>query len=112
MPIDYVRPFIGTKGHGNTFPGAVAPFGMIQPGPDTDDNSYGTASGYDYRDPSIIGFSMTHFSGTGIPDLGDFLFMPSVSKPQLQEGKKEILIRDIASDILINTNLHRRAITR
>jgi predicted alpha-1,2-mannosidase len=85
----YVNPFIGTSGSGNVFPEPVAPFGMIQPGPDTDDKDYGTASGYDYRDSSIIGFSMTHFSGTGIPDLGDFLFMPSVKKPKLKEGSKK-----------------------
>lgn len=87
--VKYVHPFIGTKGDGNTFPGPVAPFGMIQPGPDTDDSLWATASGYEYSDPSIIGFSMTHFSGTGIPDLGDFLFMPSVNKPKLKEGPKE-----------------------
>jgi len=87
--VKYVHPFIGTKGDGNTFPGPVAPFGMIQPGPDTDDSLWATASGYEYSDPSIIGFSMTHFSGTGIPDLGDFLFMPSVTKPKLKEGPKE-----------------------
>jgi predicted alpha-1,2-mannosidase len=87
--INYVRPFIGTKDAGNTFPGPLTPFGMIQPGPDTDDSSYGTASGYDYRDSSIIGFSMTHFSGTGIPSLGDFLFMPSITKPPLKQGSKK-----------------------
>ena len=87
--VEYVHPFIGTKGDGNTFPGPVAPFGMIQPGPDTDDSLWATASGYEYSDPSIIGFSMTHFSGTGIPDLGDFLFMPSVTKPKLKEGPKD-----------------------
>jgi len=87
--IKYVNPFIGTRGNGNTFPGPVTPFGMIQPGPDTDDSLWATASGYEYSDPSIIGFSMTHFSGTGIPDLGDFLFMPSVTKPKLNEGEKD-----------------------
>lgn len=85
----YVRPFIGTEGDGNTFPGPLAPFGMIQPGPDTDDSLWATASGYEYSDSSIIGFSMTHFSGTGIPDLGDFLFMPSTQMPKLVEGSKE-----------------------
>lgn len=88
-PVDYVRPFIGTEGEGNTFPGPSAPFGMIQPGPDTDDSLWATASGYEYADKSIIGFSMTHFSGTGIPDLGDFLFMPSIGRPKLAEGTKK-----------------------
>ena len=86
--LKYIKPFIGTEGEGNTFPGPLAPFGMVQPGPDTDDSLWATASGYEYSDSSIIGFSITHFSGTGIPDLGDFLFMPSVQMPKLVEGKK------------------------
>src|SRR5262247_975746 len=56
----YVRPFVGTQGEGNTFPGAVAPFGMIQLSPDTDDQLWDTASGYEYSDSSIISFTLTH----------------------------------------------------
>ncbi len=85
-PVDYVRPFVGTEGEGNTYPGAVAPFGMIQISPDTDKELWETASGYEYSDSSIIGFSLTHFSGTGIPDLGDFLFMPVVGTPKFIPG--------------------------
>jgi len=84
----YVRPLIGTHGEGNTYPGAVAPFGMIQLSPDTEDDLWETASGYDYADSSIIAFSLTHFSGTGIPDLGDIRFMPQVGTPWLVQGPK------------------------
>ncbi len=87
-PVDYVRPFVGTQGEGNTFPGASAPFGMMQLSPDTDMELWETASGYEYSDSSIIGFSLTHLNGTGIPDLGDFLFMPSIGTPKLIPGSK------------------------
>jgi predicted alpha-1,2-mannosidase len=84
----FVRPLIGTNGEGNTYPGAVAPFGMIQLSPDTEDNLWETASGYEYSDSSIIAFSLTHFSGTGIPDLGDIRFMPQAGKPWFVQGPK------------------------
>jgi len=85
---DYVRPFVGTQGEGNTFPGASAPFGMIQLSPDTDKELWETASGYEYSDSSIIGFSLTHLNGTGIPDLGDILFVPGVGTPKFIPGSK------------------------
>jgi predicted alpha-1,2-mannosidase len=85
---DYVRPFVGTQGEGNTYPGAVAPFGMIQLSPDTEKELWETASGYEYSDSSIIGFSLTHLNGTGIPDLGDFLFVPGVGTPKFIPGSK------------------------
>lgn len=76
-----VDPFIGTGGEGHTFPGAVAPFGMVQLSPDTNPvcrirDCYDWASGYRYDDTSIFGFSHTHFSGSGHSDLGDVLVMP------------------------------------
>jgi predicted alpha-1,2-mannosidase len=74
--IGYVNPFIGTDGFGNVYPGAQIPFGGIQISPDTDDFDYDVAAGYKYNKPTIMGFSLTHLSGTGIPDLGDFLFVP------------------------------------
>lgn len=72
---------IGTGGEGHTFPGATAPFGMVQLSPDTDATCeirkcYGHAAGYRYEDPTIQGFSHTHFSGAGHSDLGDILVMP------------------------------------
>lgn len=80
-PIDAVDPMIGTGGQGHTFPGATAPFGMVQLSPDTDTSCeiracYAHAAGYRYEDPTIQGFSHTHFSGAGHSDLGDLLVMP------------------------------------
>ncbi len=80
-PSDSVDPLIGTGGEGHTFPGAVAPFGMVQLSPDTDTSCvlrdcYPHAAGYRYDDPTIVGFSHTHFSGAGHSDLGDVLVMP------------------------------------
>ena len=92
--VDYIKPVIGTQGEGNVYPGHVAPHGMVQLGPDTDMKSWETASGYEYSDSVIIGFSMQHLSGTGIPDLGDFLFMPSTGKPEFVPGT----VKKIRSD--------------
>lgn len=78
----YVNPFIGTGGHGHTYPGPALPFGMIQPGPDTRLEGWDGCSGYHYTDSLIYGFSQTHLSGTGIEDYCDFLFMPTTGKPQ------------------------------
>jgi len=78
----YVNPFIGTGGHGHTYPGPALPFGMIQPGPDTRLDGWDGCSGYHYTDSLIYGFSQTHLSGTGIEDYCDFLFMPTSGKPQ------------------------------
>src|SRR5579863_2229442 len=83
---DYIRPFVGTQGEGNTFPGPSAPFGMVQISPDTDTTNWDTDSGYEYSDPTIQGFSLTHLSGTGCPDLGDFLFVPQVGEPAFEAG--------------------------
>jgi predicted alpha-1,2-mannosidase len=95
--IHYVNPFIGTQRMGHTFPGATVPFGMVQLSPDTDTVSYELngsynprvyeyCAGYQYDDPTIVGFSHTHFSGTGHSDLGDFLIMPTTGKLQLNPG--------------------------
>src|SRR5688572_22114183 len=84
----YVNPFIGTGGHGHTFPGATVPFGMVQLSPDTRvDGSWDGCSGYHYSDKKIYGFSHTHLSGTGCSDYGDIMFMPSVKKPSLEKEK-------------------------
>lgn len=74
--IQYVNPFIGTAGHGHTFPGAALPFGMIQLSPDNGTEGWDWCSGYNYADSTIAGFSHLHLSGTGIGDLYDILFMP------------------------------------
>ena len=67
-----VNPFIGTQDNGNTFPGASAPFGMVQVSPDT-----GGEGGYDYSQKSIYGFSQTHLSGVGCPVVGELPVMPT-----------------------------------
>jgi len=96
-PVHFVNPFIGTQRMGHTFPGATVPFGMVQLSPDTDTVSYEDngqynrrvyeyCAGYQYDDPTIVGFSHTHFSGTGHSDLGDILIMPTTGKLHLNPG--------------------------
>jgi predicted alpha-1,2-mannosidase len=75
--IEYVNPFIGTGGHGHTYPGATMPFGMMQLSPDTRLDGWDGCSGYHYSDKEIYGFSHTHLSGTGVSDYGDILLMPT-----------------------------------
>ena len=72
----FVNPFIGTGGHGHTYPGATTPFGMVQLSPDTRLTGWDGCSAYHYSDDYIYGFSHTHLSGTGVSDYGDILFMP------------------------------------
>ena len=72
----YVNPFVGTDGTGHTFPGAAVPFGMVAPSPDNADRGWDYTSGYQYQNQNILGFSNTHISGAGIPELGDVLLMP------------------------------------
>lgn len=97
--IQYVNPLIGTRKMGHTFPGATVPFGSVQLSPDTDEqpyliggrynkDTYRYCAGYQYDDREIVGFSHTHFSGTGHSDLGDFLIMPAVGDLQLEPGTK------------------------
>ncbi|MDR3297169.1 MAG: GH92 family glycosyl hydrolase, partial [Prevotellaceae bacterium] len=87
-PADYVNPFIGTGAvqgslSGNNFPGALVPWGMVQLSPDTRHvPDWDCASGYDYNDSHICGFSHTHLSGTGVADLFDVLLMPFTCAPK------------------------------
>src|SRR4051812_13369634 len=71
-PVGLVNPFVGTQNFGNTFPGASAPFGMVQVSPDT-----GGQGGYDYLQNSIYGFSQTHLSGVGCGVAGELPVMPT-----------------------------------
>jgi predicted alpha-1,2-mannosidase len=80
-PARYVNTFVGTDNDGNTFPGATAPFGMVQWSPDTTPNGW-----YKYPDSKIRGFSLTHFSGAGCPAYADFPFMPSVGPVKSSPG--------------------------
>ncbi|GAB3910716.1 GH92 family glycosyl hydrolase [Mucilaginibacter boryungensis] len=95
--VKYVKPIIGTQRMGHTYPGATVPYGMVQLSPETDTASYEKdghynpdvykyCAGYQYDDKTIVGFSHTHFSGTGHSDLGDFLIMPSVGPLKLNPG--------------------------
>ena len=95
--VPFVKPIIGTQRMGHVYPGATAPFGMVQLSPDTDTIPYAVngkynpdvykyCAGYQYDDKSIVGFSHTHFSGTGHSDLGDFLIMPTTGVLQLNPG--------------------------
>jgi len=78
----HVNPFIGTDGHGHTYPGATVPFGMVQLSPDTRiDGSWDGCSGYHYSDKTIYGFSHTHLNGTGCSDYGDIMLMPTMGEP-------------------------------
>ena len=86
---DSVNVFIGTGGHGHTFPGATLPHGMVQLSPDTRLFGWDACSGYYYDDTSIMGFTHTHLSGTGIGDYGDILFMPVVGEKPLIAGTAE-----------------------
>jgi len=88
-PVDYVNPFIGTGGHGHTFPGASVPFGMVQLSPDTHTEGWDWCSGYHASDSSIMGFSHTHLSGTGAADYGDILFMPTTGDIKFNAGSRE-----------------------
>ncbi|AMV07435.1 GH92 family glycosyl hydrolase [Xanthomonas citri] len=87
---DAVDPFIGTGGEGHTYPGATVPFGMVQLSPDTQikprKDAYGWAAGYRHSDTTIVGFSHTHFSGSGHSDLGDILLMPQAGDIKLERG--------------------------
>ncbi|MCL4642036.1 MAG: GH92 family glycosyl hydrolase [Olivibacter sp.] len=98
--VQYVKPIIGTAKMGHTFPGATVPFGSVQLSPDTDTIPYAVdgkyngevykyCAGYQYADPTIVGFSHTHFSGTGHSDLGDFLIMPTTGDVQMNPGTSD-----------------------
>jgi predicted alpha-1,2-mannosidase len=83
---DHIDPFIGTGGHGHTFPGPVLPFGMVQLSPDTRLTGWDGCSGYHHSDTVVFGFSHTHLSGTGVGDYGDILLMPVTGRPLLENG--------------------------
>ncbi|MHB8079442.1 MAG: GH92 family glycosyl hydrolase [Candidatus Krumholzibacteriia bacterium] len=99
--IDCVDPFIGTQDMGHCYPGATVPFGLVQLSPDTetadysvdgktyDPAAYRYCAGYQYGDSTIVGFSHTHFHGTGHADLGDLLIMPQVGPLQLEPGRAD-----------------------
>jgi predicted alpha-1,2-mannosidase len=73
----YVNPFMGTANHGHVYPGATVPFGMVQLSPDNGTQAWDWCSGYNWISDTIVGFSHTHLSGTGIGDLYDISMMPT-----------------------------------
>jgi predicted alpha-1,2-mannosidase len=85
--VQEVDPFIGTGGHGHTYPGATAPFGLVQLSPDTRLTGWDGCSGYHFTDTVVYGFSHTHLSGTGVSDYGDVLLMPFVGTPVFDNAK-------------------------
>lgn len=72
--------FLGTGGTGHTFPGATVPFGMVAPSPDSDGDGWSYSGGYQFSNPRLRGFSTTHISGAGIPELGDIQLQPSAGE--------------------------------
>lgn len=87
----FVNPFIGTGGHGHTYPGASMPFGMMQLSPDTRLTGWDGCSGYHYSDSILYGFSHTHLSGTGVSDYGDLLIMPFDPNTVRKDGEDQII---------------------
>jgi predicted alpha-1,2-mannosidase len=82
----YVDPYIGTGFHGHVFLGANVPFGAVQLGPVNRSEGWDWCSGYHYSDSTIVGFSHTHLSGTGIGDLGDVAVMPTTGEVRVVKG--------------------------
>ena len=84
--VDAVNPLIGTAFNGHTFPGATVPFGMVSPSPDTGLNDWQHCAGYHHDDNTLLGFSQTHMSGTGAPDMCDLLLTPVTGDPVFEPG--------------------------
>lgn len=117
-----VNPFIGTGGHGHTFPGPTMPFGACQVGPDTRLEGWDGCSGYHYSDSVIYGFSHTHLSGTGCSDYGDILLMPVTKEMKLDKyqyaskfshtrekahaGYYEVFLEDPKVNVELTSTLH------
>ncbi len=89
--LKYVDPFIGTGGHGHTYPGATAPFGMVQLSPDNGSQGWDWCSGYNYIDSTIAGFSHSHLSGTGCGDWVDVSVMPTIG--MVPDTQKDYRVR-------------------
>ncbi|KAI9430781.1 putative alpha-1,2-mannosidase [Russula earlei] len=119
--IEYVNPFIGTAAHGHTYPGATLPFGMVQLSPDNGKEGWDWSSGYNYSSDTIMGFSHTHLSGTGIGDLCDISIMPMVNRAATADtvkssfshqqekaspGYYEVVLKDFTIKAELTTTLH------
>ena len=118
----WVNPFIGTGAvesslSGNNYPGATVPFGMVQLSPDTREvPDWAQASGYDYNDSTIYGFSHTRLSGTGASDFIDILMFPTVSdktkstfahqQEQARPGYYQVLLADEGIQAELTASVH------
>ncbi|MFY7855624.1 MAG: glycoside hydrolase domain-containing protein, partial [Rubrivivax sp.] len=94
----YVDPFIGTDGTGHVTPAASVPFGMVMPGPDHADRGWSYSSGYQWRARQTLGFSNTHISGAGIPELGDVLLMPAAGLRWTAQTRSFAAVHDKRSE--------------
>lgn len=92
----YVNVFVGTGGHGHTFPGATVPFGAVQLSPDTGVQDWDWSSGYHHDDATLMGFSHTHLSGTGVGDMLDLLLVPRTGEVVLNPGEDPTARKDPA----------------
>ena len=108
---EFVDPFIGTAGTGHTFPGATLPFGMVQLSPDTRKDGWQNCSGYHSSNPTILGFSHTHLSGTGAIDYGDILLYQLRVKYNLIQALKNNLKMDIVLCLIKKQSLPNLVIT-
>ena len=103
----FVDPYIGTGGHGHVFMGASVPFGAVQLGPTNRSQGWDWCSGYHYSDSTIVGFSHTHLSGTGIGDLGDISILPAIDdKIALYTHDKEVVKPGYYGVRMAPSNIH------
>lgn len=102
--LDNIDPFIGTGAHGHVFPGATTPFGMVQLSPDNGTNGWDWCSGYHYSDSLIAGFSHTHLSGTGIGDLADILFLPSMKPFDIPDKQSSVSLARLNRSVFSHDN--------
>ncbi len=102
-----VDPMIGTDWNGHTFPGATLPYGMVQLSPDTKTKTWNNCSGYHYSDKSILGFSHTHYSGTGTGGGADIMFMPTVGEIMLQSGERNGVDNYVRTKGVTNSDLNK-----
>jgi predicted alpha-1,2-mannosidase len=96
-PVAEALPMVGTGAHGHTYPGATVPFGFVQLSPDTPIKGWDACAGYHYSDSTILGFSHTHLSGTGIGDLGDVLVLPITGKLQKSTNYQALTVDRLCS---------------
>ena len=112
---EYVRPEIGTEFNGHTTVAAAWPFGLVQAGPDTGHGTWDYCSGYRFADTNIWGFSQTHLSGTGCPDLGDIRLQPGgvdrayafdKATEKIAPGRYEVFLKEVGTKVEVTVTPH------